>query len=41
MQVPWDSAAVFVREVSCLTIPSTTIPATNRMLPIAVKQWNI
>ena len=37
MQVPWDSAAVFVREVSCLTIPSTT----NRMLPIDVKQSNI
>ena len=36
MQVPWDSTAVFVREVSCLTIPSTT-----GMLPIAVKQWNI
>ena len=26
--MPWDSAAVFVREVSCLTIPSTT----NKML---------
>ena len=38
MQVPWDSAAVFVREVSCLTISSTT---TNRMLPIDVKQSNI
>ena len=24
MQVPWDSAAVFVREVSCLTISPTT-----------------
>ena len=30
MQVPWDSAAVFVREVSCLTIP-----CTNKMLPIS------
>ena len=34
MQVPWDSAAVFVREVSCLTISSTTFPTTNRMLPM-------
>ena len=37
MQVPWDSAEVFVREVSCLTIPSTA----TRMLPINVKQSNI
>ena len=28
MQVPWDSAEVFVREVSCLTVP-----CTNKMLP--------
>ena len=41
MQVPWDSTAVFVREVSCLTIPSTTFPSTTGKLPIAVKQWNI
>ena len=34
MQVPWDSAEVFVKEVSCLTISSTTFPTTNRMLPM-------
>ena len=32
MQVPWDSAEVFVREVSCLTIS----PTTTRMMPIDV-----
>ena len=32
--MPWDSAAVFVREVSCLTISSTTFPTTNKMLPM-------
>ena len=37
MQVPWDSAEVFVKEVSCLTISSTT----TRMLPIYIKQSNI
>ena len=36
IQVPWDSAEVFVREVSCLTISSTI-----RMLPIDVKQSSI
>ena len=35
MQVPWDSAAVFVREVSCLTISPTT---TKKM---SIKQSNI
>ena len=29
MQVPWDSAAVFVKEVSCLTIP-----CTNKISPV-------
>ena len=41
MQVPWDSAAVFVREVSCLTTSSIIFPTTNRMLPIDLKQFNI
>ena len=35
MQVPWDSAAVFVREVSCLTISPTT---TKKM---SIEQSNI
>ena len=49
MQVPWDSLAVFVREVSCLTITNTTrtiyptsiFPCTNRMLTMNAKQSNI
>ena len=35
MQVPWDSAAVFVREVSCLTIPPTS--TTIKKLPVIAK----